>query len=257
MRLSVVVPMYNEVRALAKLVDTISVRFPADSTEFILVDDGSTDGTAAIAENMCRGKDNISVLSLPTNVGKGAALRAGVAMSNGEALLFMDADLSTSLDSFEEMLTLLDQFDIVIGSRSVDGSVVLRSSLLRALMGRTFNSLMRLITGLQIQDSQCGFKLFRGDVGRLLFSMSAVDRFSIDPEVLRIGQILGYSINEFPVKWTAGNHSAVRPVRDSLESAASLIATRLATRPRRVLTSAQTIGLPIPSPVQSIIKPAS
>jgi glycosyltransferase involved in cell wall biosynthesis len=243
--------MFNESRALPNTLARIKFQFPTADTEIFLVDDGSTDDSAGLAKHLTRGDDRIEIIHLPKNLGKGAALRAGVARTTADAVLFMDADLSTSLDHVDDFFERLSDFDIVIGSRSVPGSIVKRSSPMRQLMGRTFNQLMRLSTGLDIHDSQCGFKAFRGDVARLLFSLSENNRFAFDPEILRLGVALGYSIDEVPVSWEASDHSAVRPIRDSIRTAFDLVPIRYRTRSTRVQGLASRTGLLVPAPISS------
>ena len=246
--LSVVVPMFNEARALPATLDELTRRFDSTETEIFLVDDGSTDDSAGLAEHLVKDHPQFEVLRLPKNMGKGAALRAGIARTSATHVLFMDADLSTSLEKIDMILSELDDYDIVIGSRSIPGSVVKRSSPLRTTMGRTFNRLMRWSTGLPVHDSQCGFKAFRGDVARLLFSLSTCDRFAFDPEVLRLGVALGYSVKEVPVTWVASDHSAVRPFRDSIRTAVDLLPIRVRTRSKRIRDLASRSGLPLPTP---------
>jgi glycosyltransferase involved in cell wall biosynthesis len=244
--------MFNESRALPNTLARIKFQFPAADTEIFLVDDGSTDDSAGLAKHLTQGDDRIEIIHLPKNLGKGAALRAGVARTTADAVLFMDADLSTSLEHVDAFLERLSKFDIVIGSRSVPGSIVKRSSPMRQLMGRTFNQLMRLSTGLDIHDSQCGFKAFRGDVARLLFSLSESNRFAFDPEILRLGVALGYSIDEVPVSWEASDRSAVRPIRDSIRTAIDLVPIRYRTRSTRVQGLASRTGLLVPTPIASL-----
>ena len=241
--------MYNEARTLATTVEILRRQFLGLNVEVFFVDDGSTDDSSGLAEHLSHGDDRFEVIRLPKNLGKGAALRAGVARTSADAVLFMDADLSTSLDHLDDFLERLAVTDIVIGSRSVPGSVVDRSNALRTLMGRTFNQLMRLATGLKIHDSQCGFKAFRGDVARLLFTLSENNRFAFDPEILRIAVALGYSIQEVPVKWVASDNSAVRPVRDSLRTAFDLVPIRSRTRRTRIRGLASRSGLSVPTPI--------
>jgi glycosyltransferase involved in cell wall biosynthesis len=243
--------MFNESRALPNTLARIKFQFPTADTEIFLVDDGSTDDSAGLAKHLTQGDDRIEIIHLPKNLGKGAALRAGVARTTADAVLFMDADLSTSLEHVDDFFERLSDFDIVIGSRSVPGSIVKRSSPMRQLMGRTFNQLMRLSTGLDIHDSQCGFKAFRGDVARLLFSLSENNRFAFDPEILRLGVALGYSIDEVPVSWEASDHSAVRPIRDSIRTAFDLVPIRYHTRSTRVQGRASRTGLLVPAPISS------
>jgi dolichyl-phosphate beta-glucosyltransferase len=240
--------MFNENRVLPALIEALTREFPSPKTEFVLVDDGSTDDTAGHANHLARDDERITVIVLPKNSGKGAALRAGIARTTGETVLFMDADLSTSLDDVDNFLRRLKSSEIVIGSRAVTGAVVSRSSRFRSLMGRSFNRLMRLSTGLNIRDSQCGFKAFHGDVARLIFNLSENNHFTFDPEILRIGTALGYSIEEVPVTWEAGEHSSIRPVRDSIRSAFDLIPLRIRTRPKRIQDLALRSKLPIPTP---------
>ena len=247
--ISVVIPIFNEARSLPATLEELTRRFSFLDSEFFFVDDGSTDDSAGLVEHLTSNRTNVEVIRLPKNVGKGAALRAGVARTSSDIVLFMDADLSTSLDDLDSFLARLDEFDIVIGSRSVPGSIVERSNPLRTIMGRTFNRLMRLATGLRIHDSQCGFKAFRGDVARLLFALSESNRFAFDPEILRIAVALGYSIDEVPVNWIASDHSAIRPFRDSLRTALDLLPIRRRTRQRRVRDLASRSGLPIPHPI--------
>lgn len=250
--LSVVVPMFNEARVLPASIEELRRRFAPTVTEILLVDDGSTDDSAGLAEHLSVDCDNIEVIRLPKNLGKGAALRAGIARTTAPTVLFMDADLSASLDDVDDFLAHLTSTDIVIGSRSVPGAVVKRSNALRTAMGRTFNRLMRLATGLSVHDSQCGFKAFRGDVARLLFLLSENDRFAFDPEVLRIAVALGYSIEEVPVDWAAGDYSAIRPIRDSVRTAVDLVPIRMRTRRKRIEGLAGRCGLPVPAPIDSM-----
>jgi glycosyltransferase involved in cell wall biosynthesis len=245
---SVVIPIFNEARVLPATLEQLALRFHSTATEIFLVDDGSTDDSAGLAEHLVRDLPQFEVLRLPVNMGKGAALRAGIARTTSACVIFMDADLSTSLDGLDSVINGLDDYDIVIGSRSIPGSVVKRSSPLRTAMGRTFNRLMRWSTGLPVHDSQCGFKAFRGDVARLLFSLSTCDRFAFDPEILRLGTALGYTVKEVPVLWVAGDHSAVRPIRDSVRTAVDLIPIRARTRAKRIRDLASRSSLPVPPP---------
>jgi glycosyltransferase involved in cell wall biosynthesis len=247
--LSIVIPIFNEARVIRSTIEELSSRFPTEATEFILVDDGSHDDSAGLAEHLTISDPRFSLVRLPHNIGKGAAIRAGVARATGSEVIFMDADLSSSLVDVEVLLGYLSTYDIVIGSRSVPGSVVKRSNALRTLMGRIFNQIMRVATGLDVHDSQCGFKAFRGDVARLLFAISEENRYAFDPEILSLGVALGYSIKEVPVTWVAGENSAVRPIRDSLRTGLDLIPIRVRTRSSRISVRASRSGLTVPEPL--------
>ncbi|MFM8304972.1 MAG: glycosyltransferase family 2 protein, partial [Actinomycetota bacterium] len=160
----------------------------------------------------------------------------------GAAVLYMDADLATDLTVVDEFLHHLTEVDVVVGSRAVPGARVHNTTTLRAVMGRTFNRLVRLVARLAVHDSQCGFKAFRGDVARLLFSLSEVDGFAFDPEVLVMARILGYRVVEVPVDWTAVDGSSVRPVRDSVVTALALMRVVLRRRPAAVRAQARAHG---------------
>jgi dolichyl-phosphate beta-glucosyltransferase len=227
---SIVVPMLNEQSVIAQSVAAIVERFDMSTTELILVDDGSTDATRVMAAELVYPLPHAELIALNSNCGKGAALRAGVARTRGSAVIFMDADLSTSLDDAFHLLAALATDDVAIGSRALEGATVQRSSVVRVAMGRSFNWLMRVVTGLPIDDSQCGCKAFRGDIGREIFALTECDRYAIDPEVLRLAHLRGYTISQHAVMWEAADDSKVRPVRDSLRTGVDLFAVRWATR---------------------------
>lgn len=240
--LSIVIPAYNESARLPETLRRLEVEFGGSSTEVIVVDDGSTDDTAEIAERACSDELAVSVIRLPVNRGKGAAVRAGVAASTGAAVLCMDADLATDLADVDRFLAHLVDAEIVVGSRAVPGARVHNTTLLRTLMGRTFNRMVRLVARLPVHDSQCGFKAFRGDVARVLFALGSVDGFAFDPEVLYLARILGCRVVEVPVDWTAVEGSSVRPVRDSIVTGAALLGIVWRHRPARVRAAAHRLG---------------
>jgi glycosyltransferase involved in cell wall biosynthesis len=240
--LSIVIPAYNEAARLPGTLAVLRERFGGHGAEVVVVDDGSTDGTASAAEVAAAAELPVSVIRLPENRGKGAAVRAGIAACRGDAILCMDADLATDLAGVEHFLARLDDADVVVGSRALPGSRVHNTSVLRTVMGRTFNGLVRLLTRLEIRDSQCGFKAFRAERARLLFALSEVDGFAYDPEVLLIARILGLRVVEVPVEWTAVEGSSVRPIRDSLVTGLALLRIVWRLRPSRVWAAARARG---------------
>jgi glycosyltransferase involved in cell wall biosynthesis len=240
--LSIIIPAYNEAGRLPATLAALRQRIGGSPTEVIVVDDGSADATAEVAEAGSSPALPVRVLRLPRNRGKGAAVRAGVAASTGDTVLCMDADLATDLSSLEDFLGRLEDADIVVGSRAVPGARVHNTTMLRTIMGRTFNRMVRVVARLDVHDSQCGFKAFRGDVARLLFALSEVDGFAFDPEVLLIARILGFRVVEVPVDWTAVDGSSVRPLRDSLVTGCALVWIVARRRPRRVRAAARAHG---------------
>ena len=203
--LSLVVPAYNEEKrlpvSLARIAEWLGSRAPRLTAEVLVVDDGSSDRTAAVAEKTAAGLGlSFRVIRLPENRGKGAAVRAGVLEAGGEHVLVTDADLSTPIEEVEKLLAA--GAPVAIGSRGLDATLVKeRQPLFRVASGKLFNLLVRFLAVSGIRDTQCGFKLFRKDAAREVFSRATVDRFAFDVEALLLARRLGYPIAEVPVLW--------------------------------------------------------
>ena len=217
MRISLVVPAYNEERRLPGSIERIAdyIRGRPETWDLVVVDDGSTDATVAAAHEASRAAGlPLRVLSLPANRGKGAALRAGVLATEGDLVLTSDADLSTPLSEWKK----LEGADspIAIGSRGLDESTVrVPQPWYRRTMGKIFNQLVRRATGTNLRDTQCGFKLFDGAVARRLFAGATIDRFAYDVEILARAERDGIAIAEVPVLWFNSPESKVHALRDS------------------------------------------
>jgi len=216
--LSVVVPAYNEAQriepglrqALAYLVRR------QVSYELLVVDDGSRDSTAQAAAAFAdRG---VRVLRHPENRGKGAAVRTGVLASRGRKVLVSDADFSTPIEELEKLERLLqDNTPLVIGSRGLaDSQVRQHQPFYREMMGKTFNRLIRLLGVRGIRDTQCGFKLAQGEIGRRLAADLTIDGFAYDVELIWLARRRGYRVAEVGVVWINSPDSRVDPVRSSL-----------------------------------------
>ncbi len=203
--LSLVIPAFNEEKrlpvALARIAEWLRSHTPPLASEVLVVDDGSSDRTAAVAEKTAAGLGlSFRVIRLPENRGKGAAVRAGVLEATGAHVLVTDADLSTPIEELDKLLSA--GAPVAIGSRGVDTTLVKeRQSLFRVASGRVFNLLVRLLVVSGIRDTQCGFKLFSRDAAREVFSRATVDRFAFDVEALLLARRLGYRIAEVPVLW--------------------------------------------------------
>lgn len=223
--LSIVIPAYNEEQQLGPSLARLVASIPP-GTEVIVVDDGSTDDTCKVAVEQLSAFPLGTVMRLPWNSGKGAAVRAGVALAQGCSIVFMDADLSTDLDDLPRLLAGLEEADVVVGSRSTAGSVVENCPPLRVVMGRTFNRLVRGITGIPSLDTQCGFKAFRANVAKLLFSLQRVEGFAFDVELFVLARRLGFRVLEVPVRWKAAEGSQVRK-RDPLLMLRDVVAVQV------------------------------
>lgn len=233
-RLSVVIPAYNEEERLGGTLRRVSeyLRDRGYRFEILVVDDGSVDRTAEVAAEISDSPWRL--LRLPENRGKGAALKAGVLASSGEWVLLCDADLSTPIEDLETLQTRMGEASLILGSRSVAASQVTKHQPIhRELMGKTFNRILRLLALVEERDTQCGFKLIRGDLARELFSDLSIERFAYDVELVCLARDRGEKVVEQGVRWEDSPNSRVHPVRDSLSMLVDVLRLRLRRFSRR------------------------
>jgi dolichyl-phosphate beta-glucosyltransferase len=228
--LSVIIPAYNEESRIGPTVRDIVgfCRAGRRAFEVILVDDGSRDGTTAVARVLSEEFPELRVIRLAANHGKGYAVRTGVVNAIGRLVLFADADGATPIGEIERLESALESgVDIAIGSRALrDTGVQVQAKLYRHLIGRTFHLLVEWLADGGVKDTQCGFKLFRSTVAQDLFSRMRMNGFSFDVEVLVMARRKGYRVAEIPVNWTHRPGSKVRLTLDSLQMAADLVRIR-------------------------------
>ena len=248
--LSLIVPAYNEAERLGATLAELG-RFAAASprpVELVLVDDGSSDRTFELLTSFSRsqGTERAVVLRHDPNRGKGFAVRRGMLAARGDYLLFSDADLSTPLSEAETLLAAAEAgAEVVIGSRALPGSRIVRSQpLVRTLGGKALNLCIQALAVPGIHDSQCGFKLFSRRAARNIFARATIDRFSFDVEVLYLARKLGYRVEEVPILWADVAGSKVHPLRDGTRLLVELCAIRL--RDRRGAYVAPPAGAPVP-----------
>jgi len=215
--LSIVLPAYNESRRLPLSLPILLDHLADDrlDAEILVVDDGSADDTVAVAKRLLADTPNAGVLRLGRHLGKGAAVRAGVAHAVGNRIVFMDADMATDLAHLDPLLGHLDHTPVAIGSRGAPGAVTNGVTPSSDAAHRAFNALARRTTGLAIMDFQCGFKAFRAPVAKLLFHLLHERGYAFDVELLALADRIGYGISEVPVHWKAVRGSHVRIVVDS------------------------------------------
>lgn len=217
--LSVVIPAFNETNRLPPTVRAVEqyLRQSNRRSELIIVDDGSTDGTADVVDRMIREGLKLHVLKHDHNRGKGAAVRTGMLAATGEVVLFTDADLSTPIADVERLLDAITAgADVAIGSRALDRSLIeVHQPWLRDRMGRVFNLFVQAILLPGLKDTQCGFKAFRRSAARDLFSVTESDGFEFDTEVLYRARRTGLAICEVPVHWRNNPDTRVNALLDS------------------------------------------
>ena len=230
--LSVIIPVYNEekriINSLKKLDEFISNN--NFNCEIIVVDDGSSDNSCKIVREFfsklgSNDKYHFDLIENRINRGKGFSVRKGLERAGGKFILFTDADFSTPIEELQKLLGFLNAgYDIAIGSRSLkDSKLIKRQNIFRMYMGKFFNLMVRLITGLNFVDTQCGFKMFTGGAKNLLLPYLKIDDFSFDVEILYTAKKLGMKVKEVPVSWINSPDSKVRIIKDSMKMFFTLI----------------------------------
>ena len=230
--LSLVIPAYNEAARIGGTLEKIRsyVKSKPFVSEVILVDDGSTDATL----DAVGGFPEVQVLRNDRNHGKGYTVRHGVLEARGRFILFTDADLSSPIEEADKLLSALEtsEADAAVGSRALQRELIgVHQPWFREFAGRFFNLLVRMLTGLKLHDTQCGFKLFRRDTTRRAFELQHVEGFGFDPELLFLIERQGGKLIEVPVRWNDNPATKVRFLRDSTRMFLDLV--RLRWRARR------------------------
>jgi glycosyltransferase involved in cell wall biosynthesis len=229
---AVVIPCFNEEARISQTLrvtlDYLAVNAP--ESELIVVNDGSTDGTGAIArEILADTKIATRLLENFPNRGKGAAVRSGLLAAQEPIALFFDADLSTPLTETPKLIEPIanGEVDLAFGSRALDRSLIgIHQPWRREQAGRVFNLLVRVATRLPFWDTQCGFKAFRLDVCRPILEAAQVNGFAFDVELLLLAHRAGLRIREIPVRWNHAEGSKVRFFHDGLRMLREVIAMR-------------------------------
>jgi dolichyl-phosphate beta-glucosyltransferase len=228
--LSIVVPAYNEEERLVLSLARIASYVDAGGidAEILVVDDGSKDRTAELAGKALAGRRG-RVVANGENRGKGYSVRHGVLEARGRFVLLTDADLSTSIEEHAKLAQVIRDrgLDVAIGSRALpDSNVEIRQSWLRQTMGRSFNVIIRSLTGLPFRDTQCGFKLMDRERVKPLVDKMVVDGFAFDVELLYLCARFGLSVAEVPVTWRNASGSKVSIVGDPLRMIADVLRIR-------------------------------
>lgn len=221
---SIVIPAHNEEAVISETVRAIRGQLREDRVfgEIIVVDDGSQDRTAEIASEAIGGEGR--VIRLNPNRGKAGAIAEGVNAATADRVLFTDADLSVPPEFFKPMIRRLDQAEVVIGSRHVQGAVLLRrQAWLRETCGEGFRLLVRRFFMREITDFTCGLKAFKTEAAKKLFDHLTCTDWTFDVEVLLRARRMGYRIDQIPVTWSNRPDSRVRLLSAIFRSAKSLL----------------------------------
>ncbi|MCK5843177.1 MAG: glycosyltransferase family 2 protein [Victivallales bacterium] len=236
--LSIVIPAYNEERRLVNTILSIKDYLRTKNgrwknPEVVVVADGCSDDTVNVARKALSDFPDSRIIAYPDNKGKGHALKVGVAATVGDIVAFADADGATpisELDSLVEPITA-NSADIVIASRRVaSANVAAPQPIHRKLLGNAFSIAVRMILGVPFLDTQCGFKVFRGNIARELFAASECPGFAIDIELIHRALKRGYVVREHGVEWNDAPGSKVHPLRDGFKMLAFTISLSIRSR---------------------------
>ena len=226
--LSVIVPAYNESGRIIATLDALwrYLREQSYTWEVITVDDGSSDATAAIVEQWSSEKDGFRLERIEHG-GKGVAVRHGMLVASGEYRFMCDADLAMPIHHLSDFLRYMSLGnDIVIGSRHIAGANRYDESLIRPLLGRTFNKVVQLLAVRGIHDTQSGFKCFSADAAKSLFSVQRTMGWGFDVELLFLARKRGMRVLEIPIDWRHDTASRLNPATAGLNMLKDILAIR-------------------------------
>jgi glycosyltransferase involved in cell wall biosynthesis len=221
-QLSIVVPAYNEASRITQTLETLQEYLHRNgwTVEVIVVDDGSTDATAAIVQNFAERWCQLKLIQNPGNRGKGYSVKNGALQARGEIILFTDADLSAPVDEMTKLINPIREgkCEVCFGSRAIDRSLIgTHQPRFRELSGRLYNLFVQIVTGLPFKDTQCGFKSFRREAIIPALQRLTIADFGFDPELLYIANKRGLRLKEVPVRWNHVEGTKVRFIKDAIK----------------------------------------
>ena len=225
MKLSIVIPCYNEAKDIASNVKKVQdyLNDKKIDHELLLVNDGSKDNTKEVIESI----EGVRALSYEKNRGKGGAVKYGIESATGDYVLFMDADLSTDISAIEKVVELAPNYDLIIGSRHAKDSVIKKKQpFLRVFIGRCCRLLVRMLFHTKFKDTQCGFKAIKTDLAKKIVSKQQVSNFAFDVEYIYIAKLNNLSMYELGITWSDDRGSTVSPIKSSIKFFKDIFAIR-------------------------------
>jgi len=230
-KISLIIPVYNEEKRIKLTLSNCVSYFKNKKIDYeiIIVDDGSIDKTRLIVKDFSNKNKSIKLTKKRRNKGKGYSVKEGMLLASKDYLLFSDADLSAPIEETEKFIEIIKRgYDIVIASRNMKNSIIpIKQPFFRRFLGKIFPFIVNLLILPGYKDTQCGFKLFKKEVARKIFSKQKINGFSFDVEVLFIAKKYGYKTKEIPVIWSNSLGSKVNPVLDSIKMFLGILKIRL------------------------------
>ena len=227
-KVSIIIPAYNEEKIIKETLDGMRNFFRGYNYEIIVSADGCTDRTHVIVNDISRSDSRIKLIASSERLGKGGGLKRGFESSKGGVIVFADADGSCSPLEIMKLINGVKSFDIVIASRAVEGSKLLRrQSFFREHMGKTFNLILRILFGVSIKDTQCGYKAFRREALKKILPKVKSNGWEFDAELLYKAKRFNFTIKEMGVEWKNRGESKLAIFPDSLKMLWGLIKLRL------------------------------
>lgn len=237
MKLSIVIPAYNEEARIRPTLDAYTSYFGArygNEIEFVVVVNGSRDRTEEVVRAVAETNPQVKLIVEPRAIGKGGAIIRGFKVAEGDLVGFVDADNATLPEAFHDLVEHIGDAGAIIASRYIPGAKVSpRQPLSRRIASRFFNKLIRLLFGLRISDTQCGAKLLRGDAMRAALPYLGLTRWAFDVDLLFQLRRLGYRITEVPTTWSEPGGSKLKIGRTSLEMFVAICRLRMLYSPLR------------------------
>lgn len=227
--LSVVIPAFNEEPRIGATLDTVAeyLRSKQYSWEVLVVDDGSSDSTATVVSKREIGDNRIRLETVPHR-GKGWAVRHGMLFVTGKVRFMCDADLAMPIDQLDRFLDRITEgYDLVIGSRQIAGARRVGEPRIRHIMGRVFNLIVRVLAVRGFEDTQCGYKCFKGEIADEIFELQRTAGFGFDVEVLYLATDKSMRVIEIPIEWHHRDSSKVRRLADSFDMVKDILKLRL------------------------------